>query len=442
MTQTLREAPLTTRSARSNLGKGLHWRAIDPDTHLGYRKGARGGRWLVRWYKGEQSYTQATLATADDALSADGIDVLTFEQAVVRAKNHVQKQRAMERAAAAGPVPTVQDAIADYLQVREAREDDARGAARKRDARSRLTLHVSGTELAGVALSLLSRADLRKWLGKLPEEFSPSTVRRLVNDLKAALNQAGRRHRDTLPAEFTATVREGLHLEEVEAEDPRQQVLADADIRRIIAAAWEVDREDGWEGDLGRMVVVLATAGPRFSQAARLRVADAQAQDCRLMMPVSRKGKRSKKLQYVAFPVGQDTVDALKPAIHGRVGTAPLLERWRKRQVSVTEWVRDSRGAWSTASELTRPWAKIIKRTGLPSDIVPYALRHSSIVRCLRAHLPVQLVARMHDTSAAIIEKHYAAFIVDALDELAARAVVPLVDAPGKVVQIQQVGRG
>jgi hypothetical protein len=68
-----------------------------------------------------------------------------------------------------------------------------------------------------------------------------------------------------------------------------------------------------------------------------------------------------------------------------------------------------------------------LKKAGLPSDLVPYALRHSSIVRGLRANLPVRLVAALHDTSTAMIEAHYSAYIVTALDELAALAAVSLV---------------
>jgi hypothetical protein len=44
----------------------------------------------------------------------------------------------------------------------------------------------------------------------------------------------------------------------------------------------------------------------------------------------------------------------------------------------------------------------------------------------LRAGLPVRLVSAVHDTSVAMIEKHYAAFIVDAVEDLLRRAVVPL----------------
>ena len=80
------------------------------------------------------------------------------------------------------------------------------------------------------------------------------------------------------------------------------------------------------------------------------------------------------------------------------------------------------------------------KLAGLPADTVPYALRHSSIVRQLRAGLPVRLVAALHDTSARMIELHYSAAIVDALDDLSAGAVIPLVPTTGEKVVPLRVG--
>ncbi|MDQ8756198.1 hypothetical protein RCO27_08125 [Sphingosinicella sp. LHD-64] len=58
--------------------------------------------------------------------------------------------------------------------------------------------------------------------------------------------------------------------------------------------------------------------------------------------------------------------------------------------------------------------------------MIPYALRHSSIVRAIRASIPIRLVAALHDTSVAIIEKHYSRWITESLDDIAARAIVPL----------------
>ena len=44
----------------------------------------------------------------------------------------------------------------------------------------------------------------------------------------------------------------------------------------------------------------------------------------------------------------------------------------------------------------------------------------------LRKNLPVRLVAALHDTSSEMIERYYSAFIVDALDAVAASAVIAL----------------
>jgi integrase len=416
----------------------MHWRAIDPDIHIGYRKGARAGRWVVRWYRGEQAYRQATLATADDAVAADGIDVLSFSQVVVRAKSHVEKERAAEHASQEGPAPTVHHVISAYIVAREARE---RGNKRRnsRDARNRLKRHVTTSDLAIKRLHDLRPVDLRGWMEGLPRTLSASTVRRLMNDLKASLNYGGRHYRDQLPADFADVVREGLMTPPARSTPARRQVLADADIRQVIAAAWEIDREGGWDGDLARMVIVLAATGTRFSQAARMRVSDVQPEEGRLMVPVSQKGRGGKRVEHVAVRVGQDVIEALRPAITGRPGTSPLLERWRKRQVAGADWVRDNRAEWNSAAELRRPWAAIIARAGLPADTVPYALRHSSIVRNLRAHLPVRLVAAIHDTSSQMIEKHYAAYIVDALDDMAAKAVVPLISPSAEIVPLRSV---
>jgi hypothetical protein len=55
----------------------------------------------------------------------------------------------------------------------------------------------------------------------------------------------------------------------------------------------------------------------------------------------------------------------------------------------------------------------------------------------LRAGLLVRLVAVLHDTSSAMIEKHYAAGIIDAFDELAAGGVVPLVSKSASIVALR-----
>lgn len=113
---------MTTRSARAALPEGLHWRAIDPEIHLGYRKAKRGGRWLVRWYSGNQKYKQQALGVADDVL-AEG--TLSYESALKAAKEAVELSRKLAEAGRQGKVPTVREAIEEYIVERD-RRDSAR----------------------------------------------------------------------------------------------------------------------------------------------------------------------------------------------------------------------------------------------------------------------------------------------------------------------------
>jgi hypothetical protein len=98
-------------------------------------------------------------------------------------------------------------------------------------------------------------------------------------------------------------------------------------------------------------------------------------------------------------------------------------------------WVRDKRQAWGHAYEINELWAKTVALAGVPADTIMYALRHSSIVRGLMANLPVRLVAALHDTSVAMIEKHYSAFILDMADELARRHAMSLNGEKKQVLQ-------
>ncbi len=146
----------------------------------------------------------------------------------------------------------------------------------------------------------------------------------------------------------------------------------------------------------------------------------------------------------MAIPLPPDVLARLRPLVAGRRGHERLLLRWHHRQEAgdkamgkLPTWVRTERRPWATASELARPWRAALKAAELPADLVPYSLRHSSIVRGLRAGLPVRLVAAAHDTSVAMIEKHYGAFIVDAAEDLLRRAAVPL--APPAAVEVRDL---
>lgn len=443
MSKTLQESPLTTPNARKGLPVGNHWRSVSADVHLGYRKGKRVGRWFVRWRLPDGRYKQESIGAADDGLSADGVETLNFEQAKSKAAQHVEQARQRERDAGKEPIPTVREVVETYAAKRKARAEKQEGA-RPHDASGRLTLHVLEKPLADKRLDALSDEDLSDWRAALPETLATSSIQRIVNDLRAALNAVPPRILKRLPASYLTMIKFGLKAGEAEPAAARDgAALPDADVRRIIEAARAVDDIEDWSGDLFRLVLVLAATGMRFSQIRRIQVGDVQPDQSRLMIPTSRKGRGQKRATHIGVKVGGDVIEALRPAVAGRRPADPLLERWKHKQERPAEgakpvWVRDKRGTWNSPAELARPWISIIKRAGLPADTVPYALRHSSIVRGLRAALPVRLVAQLHDTSDKMIERHYASAIVNALDDLAALAVVPLVDSErGKVVKLK-----
>ncbi|WP_417309856.1 tyrosine-type recombinase/integrase [Devosia sp.] len=438
MAKTLNEAAITTRNAREKLPAGVHWRGIDPEVHLGYRKGKRGGVWIVRWRNGV-GYKQAKVGTADDSLSAGTLD---FQAAIKRARELVESERLEVIAQAAGPVLTVQVAVEQYIAVRDARDSKRAGRKVRSDASQRLGRYVVGAPargkqdeipkatLANIALHKLTEADLREWQAGLPESLKHATRDRLGGDLKAALNSAYSANRERLDPRLPDIIKNGLRIDsDAEEADPvarDNQILADADIARLLRATREVDAEQEWEGDLFRLVLVLTATGARFSQVARMRVADCQLKAGRLIVPASRKG-RGGNSGSLTIPVGHDVLDELLVATHGRDAGLPLLERWRHGQApGGVSWVRTERGPWQSSSEMIRPWQAVRERAGLPSAI-PYALRHTSIVRGIRANLPIRLVAALHDTSVGMIEAHYSRWIVDGLEDMARAAVVPLV---------------
>lgn len=439
MAKNLQEAALTTRGARAKLAEGLHWRGVDAETHLGYRKGKRAGVWLVRWRNGA-GYRQASLGTADDHITEG---TLTFADAVKAARSHVEQARRDAKASVDGAPQTVLSAVQAYMTERDARDTARKGRVVRSDAAYRLERYITGraaygrraaieaAALAAIPLHELTEAPLLSWRAELPATLKGTTRQRLVNDLKAALNNAYATHRGKLPATLPATIRHGLgaiaSFEDSEPVARESQILPNDAIAGLLAAARTVDAQKEWDGDLYRLILVMAATGARFSQVIRIRVGDVQADRKRLLVPLSRKGKGA-RAGTTPFPIGADVLAALAPALDGRSAGQPLLMRWRHEQTAGSiRWTRGERGAWTNASEIVRPWKAIREEAGLGASVVPYALRHSSIVRGIRAGLPLRLIAANHDTSVTMIERHYSRWISDGLEDMAAAAVIPLV---------------
>ncbi|SES11902.1 Site-specific recombinase XerD [Sphingobium sp. YR768] len=402
---------------------------ISEGLHLGYYRGARGGTWVARYRPagGDSHGTKRSLGTADDIVLANGDTVLNWKQALDKATEWFELQESDGNLLNANI--TVKDSVEAFIAMRDQRQSLRVGHPSRSTANMKLTPHVLKDEaLVLTKLRDLTEAHLRSWQRRLREGLRGSSKMRVVSELKAALNATFEEHRKALPKDFGLTIKFGLKpvfpVETVTEPLARQnQVLSDRQIRDVLAKARELDKD----GDHARMAILLAATGARFSQLARMRVADVQPELNRVLIPVSHKGRGQKAASFIRMQVGRDVVEALRPAFESRKPEEVLLERWHYRQTDSITWIRASRQPWKTPSEMRRWWQKVMDALGQP-NVIPYALRHSSIVRAISAGLPIRLVAALHDTSTAMIEKHYARWITESLDDFAARAIIPLVD--------------
>jgi integrase len=226
------------------------------------------------------------------------------------------------------------------VKERDARERRRTGRDVRSDAGTKLRRYVLGQEkrgnqeaaeaapLASVPLHTLKEDDLITWREGLPEDLKVTTKQRFVNDLKAALNAAWPRlsaDRKTLNPTFLAIVKAGFKAERIDDDDGSvardNQILRDEEVGGILQAACEVDQEQGFDGDLYRIVVCLAATGARYAQVRRMRVGDVQVSARRLMVSGSYKG-RGGNSGSDPVPVGDDVIEVLLPAIAGRPSDA------------------------------------------------------------------------------------------------------------------------
>jgi hypothetical protein len=193
MARAVRDAKLDSRAARERLdarGKP-YFRTLDPGLHLGYRKLKGGpGRWVVRFYEGEQAYAVETIATADDSSDANGVDVLDFRQAQAEARK--RRDARAHRVAGNGPF-TVAAAIERYLESLEARGKDPT------DTRARAEKMIV-PDLGGFEVAQLTTDDIRKWVTKLastPPRLRTAKGEKQRFKISSGDHEAVRRRRST-----------------------------------------------------------------------------------------------------------------------------------------------------------------------------------------------------------------------------------------------------
>jgi integrase len=359
---------------------------LSPGISLGYRRNASAGSWSVKASDGHGGAWLKGFAIADDHEDANGATVLDFWQASTKARELARAGDGQTERPA-----TVAEALNAYEGDLISRRGDVWNARR---VRSNLP-----STLAAKVVTLLTAKELRDWRNQLVKAgLKPASASRTACALAAALRLAS-------PVVNATAWKTGLQRLPDSDEARPNAILPDATVRAIVAATY------AFEPAFGLLIEVLAVTGARASQILRVTVGDLEDAGSapRLQVPSSRKGRR-RKVTRKPVPISPALAAGLRVAARGRPDDAPLL-------------IRDNGKPWPQLDKLLR---KVTAKVGLKRSVTPYSLRHSSIVRALMAGVPLELVASSHDTSAAIVARHYAKFIVHNSDAVLRRAMLDM----------------
>jgi integrase len=361
-----------------------------------YRRNKTNGAWVLKSSDGHGAYWTKAFALADDYDDSDGKNVLTFYQAQDQAK---KLARGEDGSAETAPI-TVDGALNDYRRDLDARNANPYNAQSPR-------VHLTPVLLAK-PVALLTPHELKKWRDSLLGKIAPATINRVSRCLCAALELA-RQHDERIQNRQAWEI--GLAILP-DAQEARNVILSDDEVRDFVSAAYALDDK------FGLLTDVLAITGARPSQAVRLRVQDLHDHPVRprLAMPRSGKGgnrnRAQKKAERYSVPITVELAQRLKAAAKGRADAEPLL-----LQSDGTLWPVNPGQSYHRAVD------KVVTSIGRP-EATMYSLRHSSIVRMLLRSVPIRLIASLHNTSVAMIEKHYSKHIDQYADDHARVALL------------------
>jgi integrase len=119
MARQIKNVKLDTRTARRDLkqDKNPYWARVDRNSHLGYRKGSKGGYWIAR-IRLEDGFRMQSIGTADDTSDAEGIEILDYFQAIEKARLWFEQAARIEKGIGKAKY-TVSNALDDYIEYLE-----------------------------------------------------------------------------------------------------------------------------------------------------------------------------------------------------------------------------------------------------------------------------------------------------------------------------------
>lgn len=322
MGRQVKDARLDTREARLRLKESNepYWRLICTGFYLGYRKGTRGGTWILRQKKnGVKQYVKRTLGIVDDTLDSNGNDILSFREAQLKAHELIDTLLNEHHKA------TVEYAATHYMKWFKDNRKSVNETQTTIDAHilpyfgHKLITELTTKEIKAWHQKLASSAARKRSSKFTGQQYSDeaetdnekrsrkSTANRILTVLKAILNKAFQDEMidDDLPW------RRVKPFEKVD--EPKVRFLTESEATRLINAC---------DPHLRQLVQAALYSGARYNELTSLKTADVQLEgQPRIYIQPSKSGIGRH------VPLNATGAAFFKNALIGKLGSAHVFTK-------------------------------------------------------------------------------------------------------------------
>ena len=396
MARRTRDERLETRTARLKLPvrREPYWKGVQEARAIGYRRLGNGksGTWVARYYDKTAVTPRQFLAlgSADDYLDADGIDTLSFSQALDRANEFFVsclRARGVRRERI-----TVREAADHYMRAYR-----AKGKKAETETQTTIDAHILPT-FGSIFIDDLTTLAITQWRDQLATaparlRSGPKTkirkVRKAVGaDAKRARRATANRILTVFKAILNLVFTDGL----VDSDDawrrvksfqnadaPKIRYLTDEEARTLVSSCYE---------DFRNLVTAALLTGCRYGELTNLRVKDL---DLHAAVAHVREGKSGKPR--VAF-LTEEGVELLGQLATGLSGDAFVLPR-----ADGLKWGKGHQA---------RRMAEACGEANINPTITFHILRHTFASRLAMRGVEMSVIAAAIGDSEITCAAHYA----------------------------------
>jgi integrase len=386
----VRDARLENRTQRAKLKPRAepYYRAVETGLHLGYRKGIKTGKWVVRRYVDGHYVIETLDCIADDTQDANRTTVLDYAGAVASARAlHAQQGGGVP----AGPY-SVADAMRDYKA-----DYEQRGGRGLRTVKSAIDARIA-PKLGDIEVAKLTTAEIRDW------HRSIANGARLVRGVPGKARKSrpappsgpdAKRRRQAAANRILTVLKAGLnfafHEGKAASDTAWRKVKPFKDVDARTFRYLDVDElqrlVNGSAADFRKLVRGAILTGARYSELIGLLVDAFNAASGTVALGITKSGKPR---YAILTDEGQKFFASI---IAGRAKTEPMF-------------LRADGKPWAP-SDMRRPMAAACKAAKIEPPVGFHVLRHSHASLMAMRGVPLPVIGEQLGHADARMTKRY-----------------------------------